>query len=48
MQRLLILALVLKVSAAVAAGTSLFSPTGDVYEVEFRFRADVLADGAAA
>ena len=47
MQRLLILALVLKVSAAVAAGTSLVSPTGDVYEVEFRFRADVLADGAA-
>lgn len=46
-QRLLILALVLKVSAAVAAGTSLVSPTGDVYEVEFRFRADVLADGAA-
>ena len=45
MRRLLILALVLRASAAFAADASLASPTGDVYEVEFRFRADVLAAG---
>ena len=45
MRRLLILALVLRASAAFAADASLASPTGDVYEVEFRFRADTLAVG---
>ena len=33
----------LKASAVFAADASLASPTGDVYEVEFRFKADVLA-----
>jgi hypothetical protein len=45
MRRLVALALVLKASAAFAADASLASPTGDVYEVEFRFRADALAAG---
>ena len=45
MRRLIILALVLSASSAFAADASLASPTGDVYEVEFRFRADTLAEG---
>ena len=45
MRRLIILALVLSASSAFAADASLASPTGDVYEVEFRFRADTLAVG---
>ena len=45
MRRLVILALVLSASAAFAADASLASPTGDVYDVEFRFRADALAAG---
>ena len=45
MRRLIILALVLSASSAFAADASLASPTGDVYEVEFRFRADTLAAG---
>ena len=45
MRRLVILALVLSASAAFAEDASLASPTGDVYEVEFRFRADALAAG---
>ena len=45
MRRLLIPALTLQMSAAVAADVPLASPTGDVYEVEFRFRADILAEG---
>lgn len=45
MRRLIILALVLKASAAFAADASLASPTGDVYEVEFRFHADELPMG---
>ena len=45
MRRLVILALVLSASSVFAADASLASPTGDVYEVEFRFRADALAVG---
>lgn len=45
MRWLVILALVMDVSAASAADTSLASPTGDVYEVEFRFRPDLIAAG---
>lgn len=50
-----VLALVSGVSAASAADTPLASPTGDVYEVEFRFRPGIIAtdeqdapDGIAA
>lgn len=45
MRRLIYLALVLRASAAFAADASLASPTGDVYEVEFRFRVEELAGG---
>ena len=45
MRRLVILALVLSASSVFAADASLASPTGDVYDVEFRFRADALAVG---
>ena len=44
MKRLIvILALGMKASAVSAADASFAFPTGDVYEVEFRFKADVLA-----
>ena len=45
MRCLAVLALTWGVSAAAVADASLASPTGDVYEVEFRFRPDVLSDG---
>jgi hypothetical protein len=45
MRRLVALALALSASSVFAADASLASPPGDVYEVEFRFRADALADG---
>ena len=48
MRRLIILALVMAGVSAFADAGTLVSPTGDVYEVEFRFHADELPKGEPA